>query len=107
MAQQELIQQINKELSIDLSEQINEQQLISQLETYVNQLIVHHFEQLVSLLYRIDVSENKITQVLQQQAGEDAAKLITRLIIERQLQKVASRKQYTRKFPEADDEEKW
>ena len=107
MAQQELIQQINKELSIDLSEQIDEQQLISQLETYVNQLIVHHFEQLVSLLYRIDVSENKITQVLQQQAGEDAAKLITRLIIERQLQKVESRKHYTRKFPEADDDEKW
>lgn len=107
MAQQELIQQINKELSIDLSEQIDEQQLIIQLETYVNQLIVHHFEQLVSLLYRIDVSENKISQALQQQAGEDAAKLITHLIIERQLQKVASRKRYTRKFPEAGDEERW
>lgn len=78
-----------------------------QLKEYINSLILHHFEQLVSLLYRIDVSEAKIKLLLQQQPGEDAAKIIASLIIERQLQKIKTRQQFSQRDNDFDGAEKW
>jgi hypothetical protein len=61
---------------------------------------------LVSLLYRIDVPEKKLRYLLEQQQGENAPLLIADLIIERQLQKIESRKQFKKDDPIPDDE-KW
>lgn len=65
--------------------------LIDQLEKYaprelaewVNELIEKDFSGLVQVLYRLDVPENKLKQVLQDQPGEEAGRLIAELIIER------------------------
>ena len=107
MENSELIQQVNKELAIALPEIISIAELQSQLAIHINYLILHHFEQLVSLLYRIDVSETKIKSLLQNQADENAGNLIATLIIERQLQKIKTRKQFSKKDDEFDSEEKW
>ncbi len=102
-----LVQQLNKELAIDLPEKISFDELQNKLAVHINDLIQYHFEQLVSLLYRIDVSEAKIKSLLQQQPNEDAAKIIAALIIERQLQKIKTRQQSSSKDSTFNEEEKW
>jgi hypothetical protein len=103
----ELVLQINKELAIDLPEKISLEDLQNKLAVHINDLIQYHFEQLVSFLYRIDVSEAKIKSLLQQQPNEDAAKIIAALIIERQLQKIKTRQQFSRRDSNFNEEEKW
>ena len=102
-----LVQQLNKELAIDLPEKISFDELQNRLAVHINDLIQHHFENLVSLLYRIDVSEAKIKSLLQQQPNEDAAKIIAALIIERQIQKIKTRNQFRQTGNQFTDEEKW
>lgn len=103
----ELVQQVNKELAIELPERISAAELHSRLAVYINGLILHHFEQLVSLLYRIDVSEAKIKQLLSNQTNENAGNIIATLIIERQLEKIKSRHQYRQPGTDVDGVEKW
>jgi uncharacterized protein YwgA len=102
----DLIDDINKALEVELPARISDQELKERLTAYVNHLINHDFEKLVSVLYRIDVNENKMRKLLEQKEGEDAAGLIANLIIERQLQKIKSR-QETKKNNEIPDDEKW
>lgn len=107
MENTELIQQVNKELAITLPEQNSMTELQSQLAIHINYLILHHFEQLVNLLYRIDVSEAKIKSLLQNHTKENAGNIIAALIIERQIQKIKTRRQFSKKEDELDGEEKW
>jgi hypothetical protein len=55
----------------------------SDLIAYINDCIQHDFNKLVQLLYRIDVSEEKLKYILQLNPNEDAAKLIAAVIVER------------------------
>ena len=107
MNNSELISQVNKELAIALSDNISMEELRSQLAIYVNHLVLHNFEQLVSLLYRIDVSEAKIKSFLSRQTDENAGDIIASLIIERQLQKIKSREQFKQQDNNFEEEEKW
>ncbi len=77
-----------------------------QLADYVNEMIVHDFTGLLNLLYRLDVSEDKIRKLLNEMQQEDAGRIIAATIIERQLQKIQSRAAYKQpgEIPEAD---KW
>ena len=67
--------------------------LRSSLENYINHLILHDFPKLVNLLYRIDVSEKKLKLMLEEKNGVDAAGIIAGMIIERELEKIKSRKE--------------
>jgi hypothetical protein len=71
----------------------NNEKFLEELIRRVNHLINTDFEKLVQLLYRVDVSESKLKKILQENAGDDAGKLIALLLIERQQEKLASRKQ--------------
>ena len=86
-------------------ELLNNQTILTELAEEINQLILHDFQKLVHLLYRIDVSESKLTAMLKDHPGDDAGKMIAALIIERQIQKAISRKQ--QKSNDQSDEEKW
>ena len=77
-----------------------------QLEALINDLIQNNFEQLIQLLYRIDVNEKKLKQLLADHPQTDAAALISQLIIERQLQKIQTRKEFKSNKDIADDD-KW
>lgn len=107
MDNQHLILQINKELAMEIPEQITAEELQNRLAIYINDLIRHHFEKLVSLLYRIDVSEAKIKLLLQDQTDKNAADIIAALIIERQLQKIKSSRQFSQPDTRDTDAEKW
>jgi hypothetical protein len=106
-AHQDIIPLLNKELSLEMPERLTMDELQRLLSSYINQLINTDFEKLVFYLYRIDVNETKMKQLLQKQAGENAAGLIAQLIIDRQLEKIKARAEH--KSTAADDEtaERW
>ncbi|MET0465652.1 MAG: hypothetical protein ABW007_20995 [Chitinophagaceae bacterium] len=77
------------------------------LEEEINRLLLHDFDRLIAILYRIDVSEYRLKDLLQQQPGEDAAKLIASLLIERQQQKLKTRSEFNSPGKNIDDDERW
>jgi N-acetylglucosamine kinase-like BadF-type ATPase len=107
MGNEDLVKLVNKELAIELPMQISLEELQEKLSAHINRLIQHNFEQLVNLLYRIDVSEPKIKSLLQMQPGINAGDIIANLIIERQLQKIKSRQQFKTNNEGFTEEEKW
>ena len=104
---QDIIPLLNKELSLEFSDKLSIEELEQQLTNHINLLINTDFEKLVYYLYRIDVNETKMKQLLQQQGGENAAQLIAQLIIDRQLQKIKSRAEHTPPATDEDDAERW
>lgn len=107
MENNELIRLLNKELAVDLAGNATYNEIHSQLAAYINQLIKNDFEKLVTYLYRIDVSEQKLKSLLKQFPDEDAGNIIASLILERQEQKLKTREQFSRQGNEMDEEEKW
>lgn len=77
-----------------------------QLAAAINQLVQTDFTRLVNILYRLDVSEARLKQLLQQQAGTNAGELIATLIVERQLEKINTRNRF-RSSDDIPDDEKW
>lgn len=72
----------------------------------INELLTNDFHRLVTILYRMDVSETKLRQLLKDNPGTDAGLIIADMIIERQAQKIRSRKQFGQR-DNIDEEEKW
>jgi hypothetical protein len=104
---EELVINIKKDLAIDLPEKIPLDKLQKQLTIYINQLIQTDFQLLITLLYRIDVSELKLKKLLEEHTDENAGNIIAKLIIERQLQKIKTRKQFSKRDDNISEEEKW
>src|SRR6266481_6266553 len=77
-----------------------------QLAAELNRLIQHDFNRLISGLYRLDVSESKLKYLLQNNPAEHAGAIIADLIIERQVQKIKSRREFSRRDDNISEEEK-
>lgn len=71
----------------------------TQLEDFINECIKSDFSRLVQLLYRIDVSEQKLKTILQANPNEDAGKLIAAVIIERLAATKKARESFSNKLP--------
>ena len=102
----DLIPALRQTLEIELPENLSFDMLKEKLTSRINLLIQSDFQKLVSILYRVDVSEVKLKHLLKENPDEDAGKIIAELIIERQLQKIISRQQY-REDENISDDEKW
>jgi hypothetical protein len=72
----------------------------------INELINNDFQKLVSILYRMDVDENKLRELLKKNPGTDAGIIIAGLMIARQEQKIRSRKAH-KPGKDISDDEKW
>ncbi|MEO5683330.1 MAG: hypothetical protein ABIQ88_11855 [Chitinophagaceae bacterium] len=107
MEEPSLIAIINTEMGIDLPLAISFDEMRQRLQAIVHNMIEHQFQQLVNCLYRIDVNERKLKYLLQENVGADAAVIIVDLIIERQLQKMETRKQFRQADKDISDEDKW
>jgi len=103
----ELTEGLNKDLAIALPEKISYEELQRLLAEHINHLIKNDFEKLVGYLYRIDVNEQKLKGLLHQYSDEDAGKIISLLIIERQEQKIKSRQQFSQRDNDISEDEKW
>lgn len=107
MSREAIIAQINKDLSLQLTPWLTEEELLQTLATLINDLIQHDFAQLVRMLYRLDISETKLKQLLKDYPDADAGRIIGSMIIERQRQKIASRKQFRQRDEDIPEDEKW
>lgn len=102
-----LISEIATSLELALMPTLSAKELHDKIAGHLSWLIEHDFEKLVFLLYRIDVDEMKMRNLLDQNKGEDAANLLADLIIERQLQKIRSRQAFKQRDDSIDENEKW
>ena len=104
---QELVPAINQSMEIELSPTGTYEQLREKLSVRINEMIQHDFEKLVFHLYRIDVDEARMRALLADKSDENAGGLIADLIIERQLQKLKAKKEFSQKTETESGEEKW
>ena len=72
----------------------------------ISHMIAVDFNSLVNTLYRLDVSETKIRFALGNNLTKDAAEIIADLMLERQLEKLQTRKQFNTN-DDIPDTEKW
>jgi hypothetical protein len=102
------IKLIQQALTIDFDLGVcdNRTALLKRLAAHINHLIQADFNRLVAILYRLDISESKLRNTLQENTGKDAGELMAELIVERQIQKLQSRSQY-RAQDDIPDDEKW
>jgi hypothetical protein len=103
----EIIRHLRDDMAIDLPENILLNEAAALLAVYINKLIETDFHKLISILYRLDVSEIKLRKLLEENTGSDAGLIIADLIIERQIQKIKSRQQFGRNDNMIDENEKW
>lgn len=66
-------------------------ELFDQLLAHVIELINTNTQKLYSLLYQIDLSENKIRNIYGDNPERNLTEIVTELIIDRELKKVATR----------------
>lgn len=94
MDSQALIQDLNRCQGWEITEGLTIQQLEGWLAERLNEWIRWDFNALVSFLYRMDISESRLRQLLKEKQGEDAGMIIARMVLERQWQKIESRRRH-------------
>ena len=103
-------QLLTSQLQVDgvaLKKIISLEELILWLSQYVDQLISNDFDALMLLLYRIDVSEEKVKSLLAKDNGQNSAQIIADLIIKKKKKKIYWRSQFKSSPSEIDESERW
>ena len=103
MDDQSALQGISSELGLNVKEDTVTLQLLAEK---INDLILNDFQKLVFILYRMDINETKLKQLLNENPQTDAGIIVARLMIERQEQKIKSRKEQ-KPDTNISEEEKW
>lgn len=98
---------VTHEMEIVVSGSANFEDLKAILAEKFSELINTDFDHLIQLLYRIDINEMKLKEILKKNQNDDAGKLLAELTIERQLQKIRSKKLNTKRDKNISDDEKW
>ena len=83
----------------------SEEALFEMLCDRIGWLIEHNMGYLLSLLYRNDVLEHKINEALAPGCPDPANVALAKLVMERQRQRLATKKQYGKQASEGVDEE--
>lgn len=100
-----MIADLGQKMEVNLHGIRSMEELRKILSQYINDLVNHDFGKLVTLLYRVDVSEKNLKENLQSRT-ENAGSIIADMIIERQLQKKKTRNQY-KSNKDIPEDEKW
>ncbi len=100
---QSLTISLSNALEMNVQDANTEEAILDILTSKVAYEMEYNPEHFFSLLYRLDISEQKIKQVLHTQ--NDVPKKIAVLIYERQLEKIISRQQF--RHPSQDQELSW
>ncbi|CAI9686897.1 hypothetical protein EAVNVH72_03526 [Elizabethkingia anophelis] len=82
----------------EVSSQHSNEAKFEALAHYLDELIQSDFNRLLSILYRIDVSEEKVKKALAENKDKfPAGQIIAVLLIERETQKIKLRAKYSKK----------
>lgn len=93
--------EIEKELNLPVDNERERYEALKQmLVARLSQMIDREFDKFVNTLYRIDVNESKVKKILAEETFDKAIEMIADLIIQRQMEKVITRKKYSK--PEED-----
>lgn len=110
IAGNEIIKEVVNELqkfSLEISSQIIAfDELKKVVADIINHLITNDFSRLIAVLYRLDISEKKLKQLLKSSIDTSAGDIIAEMIIERQAEKIKARKLFSANESYC-DEEKW
>src|SRR4051794_35703034 len=110
IAQNQIIAEVIVELQnfqLTLPAQIiSFEELKKTLSELINHLITNDFSRLISILYRLDISEKKLKELLKTTTNKSAGDIIAEMIIDRQIEKIKIRSSMT-KDDRRCDEEKW
>ena len=79
---------------------------MQKLSEAINYLIQHDFSRLVQILYRADISESRLKEMLAENPGHDAGLIIAELVVEREREKIFSRLQ-NKRDDDIPEDEKW
>ncbi len=86
----------------------SEEALFQMLCDRISWMIEHNMEYLLSLLYRNDVLEHKILDALSPGNPDPANVALAKLVMERQHQRLATKKQYgSQRSEEVDEDLRW
>lgn len=96
---------LEQELSLTLPENISFETLLNAVAGCIRPLMGENPGKFISLLYRLDISEQKVRALLGKDHG-DSAQAIARLIIERQMEKEKTRRLF-RSRGDIPEEERW
>ncbi len=78
-------------------ETLSGEELKKRLQVFIADLLEHDFQKLCNLIYRHDVKEEKFQRALRQGNINKQASEIADLVIEREMQKVETRKAYRKR----------
>ncbi len=96
------------EIEIPEAEAPTEEELFQYLCDRIAWMIEHNMEYLLSLLYRNDVEESKIHFALSRHEPDPANVALAKLVMDRQKQRMATKKLYGKQNADDVDEElKW
>ncbi|MCE9538730.1 MAG: hypothetical protein K8R85_05885 [Bacteroidetes bacterium] len=70
------------------------EELFEQIEPHIDQLIHSNQQRFMSILYRIDLSDEQIKKAVNENSSEPFSAIVSDLIIKRELQKVVIRNHY-------------
>jgi hypothetical protein len=79
---------------LDLSERLSWEEGEALLAGRLNEMARDDFHGLVALLYRIDVHEGRLREALKSQEGVDAGRIMARMVLERLMEKIRTRREY-------------
>lgn len=85
----------------------SEEELIDLLSERIEQMLAENPDYLMSLLYRLDVLEPKIVAVMHPAAPEPAPRGLARLVLERQKQRIETKRTIRPDALEGMDDWKW
>ena len=105
ISDKEVLEEIQKELPILVSDSVTKEAILRQLELKISRLLHQNAEVFFQLLYRLDISEKKFQAALDNK--QTAVSAIAVLIYERELQKLASRKNNKPPGSAADQDLSW
>jgi hypothetical protein len=82
-------------------------EVLDALASEVDRLILGDFQRLVAMLYRLDIPEQRLRDLLRTHRDADAGRIIARLILDRQEQKRLSREATRSDAPDIPEDERW
>ena len=106
MENEELIRSVVNDFGVEIPNGSSREEMLSKLSANINLLINTNFDRLISLLYRLDISELRLKKELEEKPGNDAGDIIAGMIVERELQKLQSRQSFRRDNNIA-EEDRW
>ena len=90
-----------------LKNHVDKTDFVNHLALEIDRLIVDDFPKLVSILYRLDIDEDRLREMLDKYVYEDAGFIIAQLIIDREIQKMEQRGKTSQPDVDIDPKDKW